>query len=111
MLEKTIGSLAIIIALFALLPSFIPGAMSIIGAGISLFAVFLAIFTTQKHMYWFYATLCICLIGLLLVNDLLRIWMDPIDLPLKIKLMAYLALSALLASLWKLALWLVDDKT
>lgn len=90
---KRIGAISawtgVLLAIFSLLPSFVPGAMSVIGLALSLLSVVittLSVRATGKR--YFYAAVGITLFGVFLVNDGLRVWM-PLDYPWSFKLVLY----------------------
>lgn len=87
---KTItGIIAIILAVFSLLLSIVPGAMSILGFLISLVALVLAIFSvSMSNRIYYYATLGIVSVGMFVFNDGLRFW-DPLPMPMSFKLTLY----------------------
>lgn len=69
------GLLAVTLAILSLVPSFVPGAVSVIGLLMSLLALLLSLFSIRKRgQRYFRAVLGIVVIGMLLVNDSLRIW-------------------------------------
>lgn len=77
-MSKLAGWAAIGIAVFALGPSFQPGAMSLIGLLVAMAALFLSLLSVPEHRYrYFYPTTAIVVFGVLLVNDALRVW-DPL---------------------------------
>lgn len=83
------GWTAIILAIFSLVPSFVPGALSVLGLLLSLAALIISVFSVTTHGEGFFkVTLGIVVFGVLLVNDGLRIW-DPLDLPIDLKLALY----------------------
>lgn len=83
------GWTAIILAIFSLAPSFVPGALSVIGLLLSLAALIISVFSVKTcGKVFFTTTLGIVAFGVLLVNDGLRLW-DPLDLPNDLKLALY----------------------
>lgn len=83
------GWLTIALALFALAPSFVPGAFSVFGLLISLVALIVSVFSVkEKGKKYFTITMIIVLISVFLVNDGLRIW-QPLEMPSNIKLTLY----------------------
>ena len=85
-----VGWLAMILSAFALAPSIIPGAMSLIGLVASLFALLLSLISVAPNKTGcFKGTLVIVLVGLFLVNDTLRIFGALPDVPSQFKAVAY----------------------
>ena len=83
------GWLAIALALFALVPSIIPGAFSVFGLILSLTALIVSVFSVKaKARKYFTITMIIVLVGVFLLNDGLRIW-KPLEMPIPIKLALY----------------------
>ena len=83
------GWLAIALALFALAPSFVPGAFSVFGLLISLVALIVSVFSVkEKGKKYFTITMTIVFFNVFLVNDGLRIW-KPLEMPIYIKLSLY----------------------
>ena len=83
------GWLAIALALFALAPSFVPGAFSVFGLLISLVALMVSVFSVRKKgRKYFTTTMIIVLVSVFLVNDGLRIW-KPLEMPIYVKLTLY----------------------
>lgn len=82
--------MAILLAVFFLLPSVVPGAMSILAFLASLAVLVFALLSVsngrQNH---FNATLIIVASGVLFVNDGLRIWADPLPMPINFKATMY----------------------
>lgn len=86
------GWLAIALALLALVPSIVPGVISVFGLIISMLALVLSLFSIKKTgTKYFRRTAIIVLIGVFLVNDGLRIW-DALPMPIHIKLSLYVIL-------------------
>lgn len=78
-----------LLVLFALLPSIVPGAMSIFGLVISLAALILSVGSVRDHsMAYVYATLHLVLVGIFVTNDGLRIG-DPLRMPVHLKFSLY----------------------
>ena len=81
--------LAIALALFALAPSIVPGALSVFGLLISLVALIVSVFSVKKiGKKYFTITMAIVFVSVFLVNDGLRIW-KPLEMPINIKLTLY----------------------
>lgn len=95
------GWVAVVLALLALAPSFVPGAMSMIGFALSLLALIISLFSLKTAgQRYFRATLVIVVGGVLLVNDGLRVWY-PLELPLELKAAMYgLLLLAVIGGVW-----------
>jgi hypothetical protein len=88
-MSRLAGWTAITVALFALVPSYVPGAISLFGLMFSLVALALSIFSIKKSgEKYFQATGIIVIGNVLLINDALRVW-EPIPMPLYIKLSLY----------------------
>lgn len=84
-----IGWISILLAILSLVPSIVPGAMSIFGLLISLIALIISVFSVRKQTsQYFLSTITIVIVGLFLVNDGLRIW-DPLEMPITFKLVLY----------------------
>lgn len=76
-------------AVFALVPSLIPGAMSIIGCFISLAALILAVGSVRHHsLSYVHATLLLVLVGMFVINDGLRLASFK-NMPLHFKFFLY----------------------
>ncbi len=89
-MKKTIGWLAIALSIFSLAPSIVPGAMSLMGLALGLFALVLAVFSVSKgNKKFFVITLTVVLIGILVANDMLRLWGSISGVPLQFKLATY----------------------
>ena len=89
-LNKYIGTFAIIIALISSALSAIPGAFSIVGAGLAAAAIVISCFSaTNGRSVFFYITLGISFMGIFFINDGLRIW-GALDIPFNIKSVLYL---------------------
>lgn len=84
------GWLAVTLAILSLVPSFVPGAASVIGLLMSLLALPLSLFSIRKRgSHYFRIVLGIVVIGMLLVNDSLRIWAThPIPIGVQAALVA-----------------------
>ena len=54
MYEKIVGGVAIVLALFSLAPSYVPGVASFFGLGISIVAVRIAVFSVKQSMTLFH---------------------------------------------------------
>lgn len=86
------GWAAIVLALLALIPSFCPGAMSLIGLAMSFLALLLSLFSIAVNgKKYFNLTALLVLTGVLLVNDALRVW-ESSPMPPVFRLSAYAAL-------------------
>jgi len=69
------GWLAITVAVLSLLPSFVPGAASVIGLLMSLSALLISLFSVRNSgKRYMRIVVAIIIAGMLLVNDSLRIW-------------------------------------
>ena len=74
-----IGVFSIILVVLSLAPNIVPGAMSIIGLGLTLFALVLSVFSVQKGKYlYFNVTLALAVFAILVANDTTRVyWAMP----------------------------------
>jgi len=89
-MKKIIGWLAILLSMFSLAPSIVPGAMSLIGLVISLFSLVFSVASVAKNKKgYFTITLINVLLGLLIANDTLRVWGSVSGVPVQFKLSAY----------------------
>lgn len=85
-MSAIVGWAAIVLAILALVPSIVPGAISVFGLIISMSALVLSLFSIKKNgERYFRTTAIIVLAGVFLVNDGLRIW-DPFPMPINIRL-------------------------
>ena len=88
-MNNIIGWAAITLAVLSLVPSIVPGAVSIMGLFISVLALIISIFSvTDKSKKYFNITLMIVFAGVFLVNDALRIW-EPLPMPMDSKILIY----------------------
>ncbi len=88
-----LGWLAVLTSLLAWAPSFMPGAMSVIGLLLSAAALLLSVFSVQVKdgrvaNGFYYVTLCNVLIGAFVINDAMRLW-QSLELPFNTKLFLY----------------------
>ncbi len=89
MIKKALGWLSILLAILSLAPSFVPGAMSIIGLFVSLVALVISIFSVSYSKNNHYKiTLIIVIVGIVFINDALRVW-QPLPIPFNIKITLY----------------------
>ena len=83
------GWLAISLALFSLVPSIVPGALSIFGLMLALTALLISIVSVKTAgKRYFSVTLAIVVIGVLFVNDGLRLW-SPLAMAGELRLTLY----------------------
>jgi hypothetical protein len=83
------GWLAMLLAVLALAPGIVPGAMSLFGLGLSLLALIVSLSSVrEKGKYYLRTTLIIVLIEIFLVNDSLRIWAQQ-PMPQAVRLTLY----------------------
>ncbi len=83
------GWMAIVLVLFSLVVSIVPGAISVIGLTTSMVAVVLSLFSIKKKgRKYFGVTISLALAGMLLMNDALRVW-NPLPMPYIIRLGLY----------------------
>lgn len=88
-MSKVAGWMAIVLVLFAMVISIVPGAISVMGLVISMLAVVVSLCSIKKNgRKYFGVTISLALAGTFLVNDGLRIW-NPLLLPLNIKIGLY----------------------
>lgn len=88
-MSKWIGRLAVVVAIFALVPGILPGAVSLFGVMLSMLALVLSLFSIRKNgVGYFRVTVIIVIAGILLTNDALRVW-APIPMPLDVRLILY----------------------
>jgi len=88
-MKRVVGWLAILMAAFSLAPSVVPGAMSLMGLGLSLLSLVLSVFSIKKgNKKHFDITLIFVVFGVFLLNDALRLW-ERLAMPLNVKLAAY----------------------
>jgi len=101
MVQVVVGWSAVLLAVFTLLPSSLPGAMPIIGCLISLAALILSVDSVRHHsLSYVYATLLLVLVAMFVINDGLRL-ASPINMPLHFKFSLYgLALVVVVGSLY-----------
>lgn len=94
MIFKIIGWLAIGIGLFSLAPSVVPGAMSVIGLFISIFALILASISIKSgtHLYLQIVT-SIYALGVLLFNDGSRLYFANPNATVEYKVVVYTILA------------------
>jgi len=72
---KIFGRLSITLAVFALIPSLVPGAMSLLAFYLSLAALVISITSIKSAgTFYFRTTAIIVCIGMLIVNDYLRLY-------------------------------------
>ncbi len=88
-MEKLTGWAAILLALFSLAPSLVPGAMSFLGLLVSLAALIISIFSVSSgRKIDFFITLAIVVFGVVFINDALRVW-GSLPMPMNVKLTMY----------------------
>lgn len=88
-MKSVIGWLAIVLATLSLAPSFVPGAMSLMGLLTSLGALIISLLSiTNGKKIYFNITLVIVVTGVLFINDALRVW-QPIPMPINVKIAMY----------------------
>ena len=89
MMKRIIGWVSILLAAFSLAPSIVPGAMSLMGFGLSLSSLVLSVFSVGKNSKkYFDITLIFVVFGVFLINDALRLW-ESLSIPLSVKLTSY----------------------
>ena len=111
MAQIIIGWVSVLLAVLSLVPSVIPGVVSVIGLAFSLIALFISLFSINKKTgkKYFNITLFIVLIGVVLINDVLRVW-ESLPIPLSNKLTLYAVFSVLVLCAIFLAKWLLSRK-
>jgi hypothetical protein len=88
-MSKIIGWIAIVVSIFALLPSIVPGAFSLFGLMLSVVAMVLSLFSVKRNgQRYVKATALTVAANVFVVNDALRIW-EPLPMPLLIRLGLY----------------------
>ena len=88
--NKIIGLLSILLAVFSLAPSIVPGAMSLIGLAIALFALVVSLFSVDENgKGYFQITAVIVVLGIVLVNDAARLAGSLPEIPIAFKLVVY----------------------
>lgn len=88
-----IGWLAVLLGIFALAPSIVPGAMSVMGLLVSFVALVMAVLTVRSAGQTFFkVTLGLVIVGVLLVNDGTRLWgaLMPLDIRLPLYVAAFI---------------------
>ncbi len=97
-----VGWFAIATSVFSLAPSMAPGAVSLIGLVLSIGALMLSLLSIRDgNDLQYRVTLVIVVLGILLLNDALRLW-DPIPMPISTRIMLYGMVSVvILPILWK----------
>lgn len=85
-MRKATGWVAILIVLFGTLVGIVPGAGSLFGLAISIFAVILSLFSISKNTHtYFHVTAGIAFAGIFLLNASLNLW-NPMSMPLDFRL-------------------------
>ena len=75
MFYKILGWISIVVSLFILAPSFVPGAMSILASYIALLALLTSIVTIKNgNLFYFKTTAIVSAINIFIVNDGLRLY-------------------------------------
>jgi hypothetical protein len=88
--KKLIGWIAILIAVFSLAPSLVPGAMSLIGLAIGLVSLVLSLLSINKNnKIYFQITVVVVVLGTIFVNDTLRLVGALPEIPITFKLSIY----------------------
>jgi len=88
--NKIIGWFAILLAVFSLAPSIVPGSMSLIGLAIALFALVVSLFSVGVDgKGYFQITAVIVVLGIVLVNDAVRLFGSLPEIPIEFKLVVY----------------------
>lgn len=92
------GRVAVALAVLALLPAFVPGAMSLIGLLVSASAVILSLFSVRRcGRKYFVGALIVFVAGVLLINASLRVWAST-GTPVELRVGLY-ALASVIAAL------------
>ena len=87
--SKLTGRAAVILAIFAIVPGFVPGAVSIFGLALSMLALVLSLFSVRQNgPKYTWITVVITTAGILLANDVLRVW-SPVPMPVDLRLGLY----------------------
>ena len=88
-MKKITGWVAILLAVFSLAPSFVPGAISFLGLLVSLVALTISVFSVGRgRKNYFVITLAIVVFGVFFINDALRLW-GSLPMPMNVKLTMY----------------------
>lgn len=88
-MSKWTGRAAVVLAILALVPGIVPGAISVFGLGLSVLAMFLSLFSARANgPRYTWATVGITLAGVLMTNATLLVW-DPVQMPFEIRLGGY----------------------
>ncbi len=88
-MKRAAGRVAVFVAILSLAPSFVPGAVSVMGLLASLGALVISIFSVNgDSKYHFYITLTIVVLGIFFINDALRVW-EPLPMPINAKVTMY----------------------
>jgi hypothetical protein len=100
-MRKATGWVAILIALFGTFVGIVPGAGSLFGMAISIFAVILSLFSITKNTRtYFHVTAGIAFAGIFLLNSALGLWF-PMSMPLNFRL----GLSAVVLIVFGMSWW------
>ncbi|HEB92841.1 MAG TPA: hypothetical protein ENI94_05120 [Gammaproteobacteria bacterium] len=88
-MKELTGWAAILLAVFSLAPSVVPGAMSVMGLSVSLTALIISVFSVSSgRKNYFIVTLTIVVFGVFFVNDVLRVWAS-LPVPMNVKFTLY----------------------
>ncbi len=88
-MKNLTGWVAILLAVFSLAPSVVPGAMSGMGLLVSLAALVVSVFSVGSgRKNYFIVTLTIVVFGVFFVNDVLRLWAS-LPVPMNVKFTLY----------------------
>jgi len=88
-MSKWAGRGAVVIAILALVPGIVPGAVSTFGLALSMLAMVVSLFAARKNGHKYaWMTAVIAVVGVLLTNATLLVW-DPAPVPLEIRLGGY----------------------
>ena len=100
MVYKFTAYLALFLVVCSLALSFVPGAVSVMGFLLSIFALMLSLLTIKSgESIYFKVTLCIFGIGVLLVNDSLRLFYALPQTPAYYKVSVYAFLALIIIAL------------
>lgn len=88
-MSKWAGRASVVMAILALVPGIVPGAVSMFGLALSMLAMAVSLFAARKNGPGYtWATALISVAGALLVNSTLLVW-DPAPVPLAVRLGGY----------------------
>ena len=97
-MRKIVGVISVVLVVLSLGPNIVPGAMSLIGLVITLFALVMSVFSVEKgKSVFFKVTLVFSAVGILAVNDTMRIYGAIPGVPVEFKVGVYFFLLVVIA--------------